>query len=158
MLPVSAGAVIAATAPGSDTLSTFSPKGKPIATLPLVRPLAATTPGTSARQAPPTVPAADAQLVRIAGQTYAIAATGKAYVWHADTAALPTITGSGADTVPGLSSARIAVPSAAGIAQLSPATGRVQQQFDVPDAPAGSRAFPLGTGFLVAGSTTVVYR
>lgn len=158
MLPVSAGAVIAATAPGSDTLTTFSAKGKSIATLPLVQPLAAATPGTSARTAPQTAAAADAQLVRIGAQTYAIDSTGKRYAWHAATTALPTVTSASGNVLPGLSQARIAVPLSDGIAQLSPATGAVQQRFAAPGVDTGSQIFPLGTGFLVAGPATVVYR
>lgn len=150
MRPVSADTVISASAPGSDTLSTFTEdKGKQLATLPLLGPMSGS---------PQTTSTATAELVRIGTETYALDNSGTRYAWRAATAALPTSTGTGDVTPAPLADSRVTVPVPDGIAELNPATGRVSRTFPVPPPAPGSRVFPYGTGFLVAGPHTTVYR
>lgn len=148
--PVSADTVISATAPGSSTLSTFTAdKGKPLKTLPLLGPLDGR---------PETTSTATAELIRIGTETYALDDSGTRYTWRAATAALPTAIGTG-DVAPApLADSRVTVPVPDGIAELSPATGKVARTFPVAPPAPGSRVFPYGTGFVVAGPHTVVYR
>jgi hypothetical protein len=47
--------------------------------------------------------------------------------------------------------------TAAGIVELDPQTGKVTATYPITAPPAGSSAVKLGTGFVVAGSSTTVY-
>ena len=144
MTPASADGVISAVDPGKDTLTTFATKnGKTLAALPLEQPPAGTI--TAA-------PAANTELVYVAGRTYALAQSGKSYVWTAATPALPTLSTAGVGAV------HLAVPATGGIALLDATTGKPTATFPVPAPAAGSQVYEYGTGFIVAGRSTVVYR
>jgi outer membrane protein assembly factor BamB len=100
-----------------------------------------------------------AELVQIGSTTYSVDPTGSHVVWTATTRGLPTVTttqvGSGA---PALVGALVLAPSASGVVSLSGTTGQVERTYPVPAPAEGSQVFPVGTGFLVAGPTTTVYR
>jgi hypothetical protein len=107
--------------------------------------------------APPTFTSTlDADLIW-AGRTYALKSEATAFAWQADTAYLPTVTN--ADTSAGnLDAARLAAPTSTGIAELNPSNGHTKHAFPVTAPPPGSRVYPFGTGFIVAGQTTTVYQ
>jgi hypothetical protein len=146
-VPVSADDVISAAAEGGSTLTTFSAAaadhGKVLATLPLATP---------ASGAPQAVATANAELIRLGGTTYLIGGAGTSVRWHAATDALPTVASGGS-----LPSVEIVVPTSAGVALLNPHTGKVAKTFALPAPPAGSSVYAFGTGFVVAGTRTVVY-
>jgi hypothetical protein len=50
------------------------------------------------------------------------------------------------------------VATSRGITQLDGADGRARHAFSVPAPAPGSRVYPFGTGFIVAGQTTTVYQ
>lgn len=103
---------------------------------------------------------ARAELVHIGDTLYSLLLSGADVFWSARTVALPTVTAPDGtrNGTADLSTATVAVPSAQGIDLLDGGTGKVRQTFAVGAPAPGSSAYPLGTGFLVAGPTTVVYR
>ncbi len=105
-----------------------------------------------------TQPAGDADLIRFGGTTYAVPSSGTRFVWQAETRALPTVTATSGQGLPSLGAARVLVPAAGGIAALSSATGAIDTAYAVAAPPDGARVWPYGTGFLVAGPTTTLYR
>jgi hypothetical protein len=148
--PVSADTVVSAAAPGGDTLSTFTAdKGKHLASLPLLDPFAGH---------PQTTATATAELIRVGTYTYALDNSGTAYAWRAATAALPTSVGTGDVEPAPLADSRLSVPVPGGIGELDPASGKPARTFPVAPPAASSRVFPYGTGFLVTGPHTTVYR
>jgi hypothetical protein len=73
--------------------------------------------------------------------------------------ALPTVTASdGVTATPELSAALVLVPTSSGVAALDGSSGQTTARYDVPAPAKGSQIFPLGNGFLVAGSSTTVYQ
>ena len=148
LVPVSAGQVIAARTPDGRTLEVLGSQ-KPTVSARL--PIAAGT-------ATATTSAADADLIWSGGTTYALTSGASHYSWRAPSAGPPTITGDSSSPAI-LSRARIAVPTKTGVALLDGNTGRVRtsRPLDQPP-PRGSRAFPFGTGFVIAGASTAVYR
>jgi hypothetical protein len=100
-----------------------------------------------------------AELIQIGETTYTVRPTGTEVVWTANTRGLPTVN-PGEDEVqpPQLVGATVLAPSANGVVRLDGSTGSVQHTFSVPAPPSGGRVFPVGTGFLVAGSRTQVYQ
>lgn len=149
-IPVSSGAVITATEPGSSQLDVLeAAEGKTLASLELKAPT---------DSAPSTIETARAQLIRIGGVTYVIAANQTSLLWSAPTTALPTVTATDDATVPDLSHSVLSVPAAQGIDQLEPGTGAVGQSRPTPPLATGSLSYPFGTGFIIAGPSTTVYR
>jgi hypothetical protein len=150
LVPTSAGHVIAARDPAGGTLEVLDPKhGRPTARLPLAAPSTARTPAAFTS-------AGDADLVWVGGHTYAI--RGTSVQWQTDTPNVPTVTAPAGAAPPDLAQARLAVATSAGIAELDGATGHPARTFSVAAPAAGSLVYPLGTGFLVAGPSTVCYR
>jgi outer membrane protein assembly factor BamB len=100
-----------------------------------------------------------AEIVWLAGTTYAISSNSSSPQWALATPAPPTVVSpSSSDLVPPLDAARITVPVMAGVAVLDGRTGRVKETLPV-SAPEGSRVFPLGAGLLVAAANgTAAYR
>jgi len=147
-VPVSADDVISAVAKGGSKLTTFSASaddhGKVLATLPLSAP--ASGAGVEAAAT------ANAELVRLDGNTYLINGTGTSVLWHAATDALPTVASGGT-----LASPEFVVPTSGGIALLDPHTGKASKTFAVPAPAPGSSVYALGSGFVLAGTRTVVY-
>lgn len=101
---------------------------------------------------------AEAELVHIGTTTYAIKPSGT-QLWSAQTPVLPSVTApSNTTEIAYLATGVVAVPTADGLAVLDGTTGKVRTSFPVGAPPEGSRVYPLGTGFVVAGPTTTVYR
>jgi len=101
-----------------------------------------------------------AELLWIAGTTYAVGTTGAALLWTAPTSAPPTVTQvtGTASSTPDLQASSVAVAGAGGITLLDPGTGKTARSFPVAAPRSGSLVYPLGTGFVVAGAATTVYR
>jgi len=101
-----------------------------------------------------------AELLWIAGTTYAVGTTGAAFLWTAPTSAPPTVTQltGTASSTPDLRASSVAVAGAGGITLLDPGTGKTARSFPVAAPRSGSLVYPLGTGFVVAGAATTVYR
>jgi hypothetical protein len=100
-----------------------------------------------------------AELIQIGETTYTVTPTGAAVLWTASTRGLPTVNPGGEQVQPPpLVGATVLAVSASGVVRLDGSTGSVQHTFSVPAASSGSRVFPLGSGFLVAGSGTQVYQ
>ena len=149
-IPLSAGGVLTAFDPASNAIDILAPAtGNVRATLP---PPAA---GLSRSRRPITSGIADlavrqADLVWIGGLTYALATSTDRLLWTRPTRALPTALTSGH---------LVAAPDAAGVALLDPNTGRVRQHFAIASGgPDAVRAYRLGSGFVIAGSATTVFR
>ncbi len=87
-----------------------------------------------------------------AGVTYAVDQAGKAYLWKVHSPVLPTVSSVAA------TGTQLAVPAAGGIDLLKPGTGELTHTFPVGAPAAGSQVFEFGTGFVVAGVHTVLYR
>ncbi|HKC28999.1 MAG TPA: PQQ-binding-like beta-propeller repeat protein [Jatrophihabitans sp.] len=100
-----------------------------------------------------------AEIIWLAGQTYAIRPDAAKPQWRTDTPGPPVVS---APTVGGaltLATARITVPTNTGIGIVDGNDGQIIQSFSVQTPPAGARVYSLGRGFLVAGpSGMVAYR
>jgi hypothetical protein len=57
-----------------------------------------------------------------------------------------------------VANALILAATSRSVVSLDGATGSVRRTFPIPPPPSGSRVFPLGTGFLVAGPSSRVYQ
>lgn len=101
---------------------------------------------------------ARAELLWVGGVTYAVDVAGSDFTWVAATAGPPVVTARPGATDGGTDLARstVAVVDQAGIVLLDPATGRVTRTYPA-GAAAGGRAYPLGSGFVLAGASTAVY-
>jgi hypothetical protein len=94
------------------------------------------------------------------GTAYAIDGSLDRISWTAETVSRPQITPAvGKETEPPteLADAALTVASDTGIALLDGASGKVSAQFSVAPPPRGSIVYRFGSGFLVAGATTVAY-
>ncbi|MEO6887318.1 MAG: PQQ-binding-like beta-propeller repeat protein [Jatrophihabitantaceae bacterium] len=148
--PAAADQVVAAIDSGADTLTTLdSAKGKTLATIALKKPAGDTLSATATSRG---------ELIWTGGVTYAVPTTGSAYLWTAPTIAAPTIISITTDQTPDLSSAIIAAPGTNGIELLSGTDGQVVRTIAAPSPAADSTSYPFGTGFILAGSTTTLYR
>ncbi len=104
-------------------------------------------------------PAKDAELVWWAGQTYALDPTGTHQLWTVPTAAPLTVTTpESVLTTPTLAGSLVLAVASDGVQVLEPGTGRPSRTVVEALPPGPSRAFPVGTGFVVSGASTVVYR
>ncbi len=87
------------------------------------------------------------ELVTIAGVAYALEAKTGAQLWSLSGASRPTT-----------QYANPYVITDRGISQLDSATGTATSTSAIAAPPAGSIAYKLGSGFVVSGSSTTVYR
>ena len=116
----------------------------------------ALTPATTSL-GPVTAVATDtAEIVWLAGQTYAIQPGASAALWRTDSSAPPVVISTTSDATPSLATARITVPTSSGIGILDGNDGQVIQSFTVGTPRAASTVYSLGTGFLLAGPTGIV--
>lgn len=147
LVPTSAGATVTARDPDGATLHVLkAANGTQSARLPLV--------GDSGSSAPAGVQiGTDADLIWIGGRTYALGAGDTSFRWQLATAGVPTV----ANTMIFTKSAALA-PTASGAVLFDPATGRSTRSYPVAPPAPGSRVLPLGSGLLVAGAHTLVYR
>jgi PQQ-like domain len=152
-VPASADQLVSALDPAAGRLQRFdATKGKPASVIPVQSSV-----GTTSIDRLST---ARAELVQIGRVAYAIDDSGFALIWQADAALLPTVTAPPGDTgvVADLSTATVAVATAQGVNLLDGATGRIARTVAITSVPAGSTAYPLGTGFVLSGPTTEGYR
>lgn len=149
LLPATADQIVSALSPDGAQLSVLGvDKGTTITRLPVA---AHSTVVTS-------VPAADGQLVRIGTTTYAVRDSDDSIAWRAVTRGPVTVTDRSGTGVPNLADAILAVPTARGVGVVDPDTGALRTGYPVGAPPAGSQAYPYGTGFVVAGTRTAYYR
>jgi hypothetical protein len=114
------------------------------------------TPATAAL-GPVTAVATDtAEIVWLAGQTYAIQPGATSALWHTDSDSPPVVISTTSDTTPSLSTARITVATSSGIGIVDGNNGQIIQSFTLGTPRANSRVYSLGTGFLLAGPTGIV--
>jgi outer membrane protein assembly factor BamB len=153
-VPISAGLVVSALNRTTGRLTEYRvDAGKSILSLPLSpAPAPTTLRGVTAAET------SEAEIVWLAGVTYALSAGRTTPIWATPTVAAPTVV-STTDTTAALATARFTVPSKSGIAVLDGNSGRVSLRFAVPAPAGGSVVNPLGAGFLVSSSTgSVAYR
>jgi hypothetical protein len=151
-LPVSADAVVSAISADRTAVHLFDvDDGKPLGGVQL-RPQP-----TSIRSSVP-IETEGAELIWLGGVCYALAPGSAQPLWTARTASPPTVTSTTADGALELSSARVAVPGSSGIALIDGLDGSIRRAYPVPTPPEGSEIYPLDTGFLVAGRSTIMYR
>jgi PQQ-like domain len=152
-LPFTADSFVGALDPGTRRVVRYNPTNGHVAgRLSLTPPPPATGPVHQ-------MPVQDGELAWTAGTTYAIDSTGTRQLWSTETTSLPTVATSVATPgLPALSSSVVLVAAAGGVDLLDGLTGRVSQTLPVPTPPAGSRIFVVGTGFVVAGPSTIVYK
>jgi hypothetical protein len=148
-IPVSADSqLISAVSRAGNTLHVYANDGKRTASLRL-------TPATT-RLGPVTAVATDtAEVVWLAGQTYAISSNGGSVLWRTDSQAPPVVVSTTSDTTPSLPTARITVPTSSGIGIVDGNDGQIRQSFTVGTLQANSLVYSLGDGFLVAGTSGI---
>jgi hypothetical protein len=150
-VPVSADSdLTSAVTRSGNTLHVYAPdKGNRTASIGL-------TPATSAL-GPVTAVATDtAEIVWLAGQTYAIQPNATSPLWQADSETPPVVISTTSDTTPSLATARITVATNGGIGILDGNDGQLIQSFIVGSPRAGSMVYSLGTGFVMAGPAGIV--
>ena len=152
-VPASADKVISAVDPATGQLEVFdAAKGSTVSHLDLAG-------GLSANDLVAAVATDRAELIWIAGTTYAVGVDGLAFLWTAPTTVAPTVTPTSgvAGGTADLRASIIAAATPAGIGVLDPTTGEPSRTFPF-GVPTGSRVYPFGTGFVVAGPSTAVYQ
>ena len=156
-VPLSAGTVVAALNRTTGRIDTYARQGRVNASVALDPAPTLTTATIAEATASDT---ADGVLVWLGGVAALVQRDQTNATWSAQSAGPPTL--SGPDDPPAVASATIAVPVAGGVAELDPATGRARNRFVLSGlgvVGAGTRAYPLSTGFLVATtSATVAYQ
>lgn len=155
LVPASADQLVSAVDPTTGRLVVLNPdKGT-------VQTTRALTPAPSAVDAVSASPTVNAELLWVGGVTYAVRTSDSVVMWASRTLSPPTVTATDAASVvglPDLTQAVLAAPTSNGLTLLHTRSGRPSRNFAVPPPPPGSTAYPYGTGFLVAGPTTTVYR
>lgn len=154
LVPASADQLVSAVDPATGRLIVLNPaKG----TVQTTRALSPAPSGVEAVSASPTL---NAELIWVDGLTYAVRTSDSAVLWASRTLSPLTVTttNTAAGGLPDLSQVTLAVPTQRGLALLNPRSGRPSREFAVPPPPAGSLAYPYGTGFVVAGPATTGYR
>lgn len=151
--PASAGSLVSAVEPDGRKLVVLdSIKGRPLSTLTLKEPAGDTVVARSA---------ARAELLWTGGVTYSVQLTGADFFWSTSTTGPPTVTNPKPDEEPSMATELVAVAGSTdrtGLALLDPGTGQIRKGFSVPPPAPGSLVYPFGTGFLIAGPNTQVYR
>lgn len=149
-VPVSADTVVSAVDPSGSTLSVLdADTGNRAHSLTL-------TPAT-AQLGPITATATDsAEVIWIAGEIYAVPPDAASALWHSDSPSPPVVVSTTGEATPTLSTARITVPTNAGVGIVDGNDGNLIQSFTLRTPAPGSLVYSLGTGFLVAGRTGMV--
>lgn len=151
-LPVSADQLVSAVDTSGRTLTSYTAdKGKIAAQLELAG--GAIDPDTTVAQA-----TADAELIWLGGVTYSVTPAGTAFNWHAATTGPATVSSQQgtADPTVALTSAIVLAAAGGDVTSFNGRTGSVKTTYPVPATAA--TAYPVGTGFLVAGGQTAVYQ
>jgi hypothetical protein len=146
---VTSGDVVSTVDPTGNTLQLLdSDTGKQTQTLAL-------TPATSGL-GPISATATDgAEIVWLSGETYAVQPNASIPLWRTNSSAPPAVASTTGETPPALSTARITVATSSGVAIVDGNDGNLSSFTLGPPVP-GSRAYSLGTGFLVASSAGIV--
>jgi hypothetical protein len=149
-VPVSADSnLISAVATSGKTLHVYdSHSGKRISSVALTSDTSVLGPVTA-------VATDTAEIVWLAGQTYAIEPKATSALWRTDSQAPPVVISTTSDSTPALATARITVPTSSGIGIVDGNNGQIIQTFTVGTPRAGSRVYSLGTGFLVGGTSGI---
>ncbi len=142
-IPVSADGLITALDPTTGQLMVYSSTDGTAQDSQILTPLPVTTPAPTITNAVTSV----GEVVTINSTSYGLATTTGAQLW--------TLAGAGRLTT---QNADPLVINAQGITEIDPSTGRPLTSFAISTPPGGSVAYRLGTGFVVAGSSTTVYR
>jgi hypothetical protein len=144
--PVSADSdLISAVSASGNTLHVYaSNNGDRIASLGL-------TPATAVLGPVTAVSTDTAEIVWLAGQTYAIKPNGASVLWRSDSDTPPVVVSTTSDTTPALATARITVPTSSGMGIIDGNTGQIAQSFTIGTPRAGTRVYSLGDGFLITG-------
>jgi hypothetical protein len=152
-VPVSADTVVASTDPQAGQLTVHdAASGTTLSTLALTG--ASTTVGIGQ------LATARGELVWIGGVAYLVQQNGSDFVWSVTTNGPPTATPlpNSSTTPVDLQQATVLAATSSGVAVLNGATGKVSQAYPVGAPPIGTPVYEYGTGFVVAGPGTVVYR
>jgi outer membrane protein assembly factor BamB len=146
-VPVSADDVVSAVSASGTTLHVFDAgNGNRTASIQL-------TPA-GAQLGPVTAVATDsAEIVWLAGRTYALQAAAEQPLWQIDSTAPPVVASTTDIAETSLATARITVPTRKGVGILDGNDGRLIHNFAVPTPQAGSVVYSLGAGFLIATPT-----
>ena len=114
------------------------------------------TPATAGLRPITATPTDAAEIVWLSGEAYAVRADASEPLWRTDSPSSPVVASTTGETPPRLATARITVPTNTGVAIVDGNDGSIIDRFTLgPPAP-GSRAYSLGTGFLLAGPTGIV--
>jgi outer membrane protein assembly factor BamB len=148
LVPTSAGQTVTARDPDGATLRGFDVKtGKQNTQLALT--------GDSGSQAPSGfVSGTDGDAIWIGARLYALTSGDRSFRWQVPATATPTVA-----VLAELFKAPLALTTTrTAVVGIDPATGKVVTRYRVPVPVTSSMIYPLGTGLLVAGPHTVVYR
>ncbi len=149
-IPVASDRFVASLDPKSGQLITYDPtKGT-------VTSRTALSPKPSATAPIQSLNLANAEVIGIGPTYYGLDSSGQR-LWSQPLSALPTAQPASGDAGPQIADGPILVPSGSGVGQLDALTGRVTTTYPVAGIAAGTRAFALGTGFVLAGASTAVY-
>jgi outer membrane protein assembly factor BamB len=146
--PASADRMLSALGPGGQLQVLNSTSGKVQLRIAL---------GASVQPPVTAVTANQSELLWIGGTTFAFT-PAPSLLWKSATPGPPTVTTAPKFGQPDLSTAVVAAPGPSGVVVLDGDNGAAKHTYPVSAPPAGSQVYPLGTGFLVTGSSTVVYR
>jgi hypothetical protein len=143
-----------------DVVSSVDPSGASLAVLDAAngkRQHSVTLTPATTELGPVTAIATDkAEVIWVSGEMYAVRPDASKAEWRTDALSPPTVVSTVTEDTPSLSTARIAVPTNAGIGIVDGNDGRMIQRFAVQPPAAGSVIHSLGTGFLVTSTTGIV--
>jgi hypothetical protein len=141
VIPVSADGLTSALDPKTNQLVVYSPTDGKVTHTETLEPAPA-----SSSQPITAASVNSGELVTIGANSYLLDATAGSQLWTAPVAGLTT------------QSADPLAVTAAGVVELDGESGAVTTTYPIPAAPAGASANRLGTGFVIAGPSTAVYR
>jgi hypothetical protein len=150
-VPASADGVISAFSPDGSTLSLLAPaNGKTTSTLPLA------ASNGSLLSASSDTPTSAGDLIWSGGTTYSINSPGASVEWTRVSDTLPTINEPANSVIPPAANAEMTLPTPTGVAVLDQQSGKTTHSYPLtPVPPSTARIYPLGTGFVVAGTQSV---
>ena len=142
MIPVSADQLISALDPQTGQLKVYDSNDGKVTSTQTLDPAPVTAPAPAITQ----VGEDGGELVTIGSTTYLLDLTTGKQQWSAPVSGLTTQTDNPLTI------------TAQGITEIDGTTGQVATTHPIPAPPAGSTAVRVGTGFVIAGSSTTVYR
>jgi hypothetical protein len=152
-VPASADQLVTAVDPATDQLIVFDAgKGTSSSQIPIRAGQYTGIRATATTQA---------EVLWIAGTTYAIDLQAQTVTWSTPTSVPPTLTPGSTQNlgdVPDLSKAIIVVAGPTSIDELDGTSGKTVHSYAVSGPSPGSLAYPYGTGFVVGGTSTAVYQ